>query len=449
MQNPCIAPFSSDLYSLAHRQHRQLRLPKRVRYGGARIVSNHLGSAKGQTTAEASSSTGVILHRYLDPVEGFSGYVAFDGADQPLAAGGFRVEDGLTAQTIADLAHAMTLKQRLLGLRVNGAKCGIDYSPHAAGRLEAMRRFLQFLRPYLLERFSMGPDAGTTWDEIEQLARAEGIPSAKFAIAKTQGLHEDDFRERLRLLDATVDGLTLGQRRAGHALGCATMAALARRSDIVGPPRVGLQGFGTLARSAALTLEDAGVRVTAIADEHGCCYDDRGLDVSAVLSTPHRSPVVSHRSGQRAVPRALLERPVDVLVLAACRDGLMAEDVPRLAPSLRLVVVGANLGLSADAERLLEDRGITVVPDFVAGAGGSASMDALFGPSRCPSAQEFLKALGESVACATHQTLNLAVERGVYAREAALTLCASSLPGASGRPYGAHDAAPPSKERFA
>ncbi|MDQ3383470.1 MAG: Glu/Leu/Phe/Val dehydrogenase, partial [Actinomycetota bacterium] len=174
----------------------------------------------------AQTENRVVL-RYQDEREGFRGWAVFDGTARPLAAGGFRVQPGLSEQVLVDLAAAMSLKQRLLGLAVDGAKAGIDYDPDAPGKPDAMRRFLRFLRPHLLERLSLGSDMGTGWTEIEGLARAEGIPSVKIAVARAQGIDEAEFSARIGLLDTDVGGLTLGQRRAGHAVAAAALAALA------------------------------------------------------------------------------------------------------------------------------------------------------------------------------------------------------------------------------
>ncbi|HWB73156.1 MAG TPA: Glu/Leu/Phe/Val dehydrogenase dimerization domain-containing protein [Egibacteraceae bacterium] len=375
---------------------------------------------------------------YRDPVEGFAGYLTFDGRDHRLAAGGFRVQRGLTAGRVSDLARAMTLKQRVLGLAVDGATCGIDYGPRAPGKQKAMRRFLRFLRPYLLERLSMGPDMGTTWSEIEAAARAEDIPSVKIAVAAAQGLSPQDFQRRIRLLDVAVDGLTLAQRRAGHGLAHAAVGAIEWAGHRSRPARVGLQGFGTLGRAAALSVAQAGLRLTAVADEHGCLLCPAGLDVASLLSTAPGAPVARHGPAQsRTAPReALFEAPVDLLVLAACEEAMSPEQVGQLPSSAQTVVVGANLGLALAVEELLEQRGTVVVPDFVGGCGGPASMDALFGPSACPSPNEFLDRLSQRMRGLVKQVLDLAARHGICSRAAALVLCDERRPYPQGRPYG-------------
>src|SRR5207244_3309386 len=156
--------------------------------------------------------------------------------------------------------------------------------------------------------------------EIEQLAREEGIPSVKHAIARAQGLPEEQVLRRLKTLDLPAGALTVGQRRAGHALAHATFAAM-RSAGVASPPATcALQGFGTLARGAALTLQEAGVVVTAVADEYGCISDLGGLDLGELLRSPHGTPVPELAQRGVAVDdsASILAWPAEVLVLAAC-----------------------------------------------------------------------------------------------------------------------------------
>lgn len=373
--------------------------------------------------------------RYQDPSEGFRGWAAFHGRDHRLAAGGMRVQPGLREKTVVALAAAMALKERLLGLAVDGAKAGIDYDPRRPGKPEALARFLGFLRGCLTERLSLGPDMGCTWPELESAARAAGLVSAKAAVARAQGLDQEDFLCRLTLLDAGAGALTLAQRRAGHALAHAAVGA-GRWAVPSGPLRAGVQGFGTLGRGAALALAEAGVAVTAVADEHGCVTNGKGLDVAALVTLAYGEPVTARApaAGATAPRSALLETPVDVVVLAACEDAVSAGQAEVLPA--RAVVVGANLGLSPGVEDLLHRRGVVVVPDFVGGCGGSASMDALFGPPACPSPEEVLDRLAARMRALVAQVLGLAAQLGVTPRQAALAVCESNRPTLSGRPYG-------------
>jgi glutamate dehydrogenase (NAD(P)+) len=371
---------------------------------------------------------------YTDPVDGFQGWLAYDGRSAPLAAGGCRAQPGLTGAELTVLAERMTLKQRVLGLNVNGAKCGIDYDPRSAGRPAALGRFLAFLRDELHSRFSMGPDMGTEWQELQRLAIDAGIPSTKYAIRHAQGLTKEEFFARMIRLDEPVGPLTLSGRRAGHALAHAVIGA-ARATGVTGSVSCALQGFGTLGRAAACTLLDEGVRVQAVADEHGSVVDPAGLDVAGMLATPHGTPVPHLRThGARMPSGAVFDVSADVLVLAACADAMGAKETA--APPFAAVVVGANCGLSESAEAALHTRGVFTVPDFIGGIGGSASMEALFGPRRPPTTAEVLDNLATLMRELVGDIAATSRRTGTLPRTAALRLADAATVDPDAPPYG-------------
>ncbi len=388
-------------------------------------------------TRTSKTSQNPTLLEYEDPA-GFRGFLAYSGANRPLAAGGFRVQQGLTGERITELAEAMRLKENMLRLNVDGAKCGIDYDPDAPDKHEAMRRFLRWLKPQLEARLSVGPDMGTTFGEIETLARAEGISSAKSAIARAQGLEESQVLRRLKTLDSYVGPLTVGARRAGHALAHAALAAASHRGlpSTEHPLRCAIQGFGTLGRGAAATMHEAGIELTAIADEHGCIRRSAGVDLRRLLATPHRTPMIGTRMPNTiTAPReSVLEERADLLILAACEDALAPEDVERVqAP---VVVVGANNGLRGEVEDALGARGILVIPDFIGGAGGSAAMDALFAPVVCPDPMTVLARVALLARTLVERTLVEADTEGLSPREAALGIADRAAVPEGARPYG-------------
>jgi len=100
------------------------------------------------------------------------------------------------------------------------------------------------------------------------------------------------------------------------------------------------------------------------------------------------------------------------------------------------VVVGANDGLAPDVEALLHRRGIPVVPDFVGGAGGSASMDALFAPDACPDPAAVLDDVAAMVGGLAGEVLEASSARGIPPREAALALAETARPPLDAKPYG-------------
>jgi glutamate dehydrogenase (NAD(P)+) len=373
---------------------------------------------------------------YVDPEEGFRGYLVYEGDGCRIAAGGCRVQPGLSLATLQALAARMAAKQRLLGLAVDGAKCGIDYHPGAPGKAAALGRFLAFLRQELGTRLSMGCDMGTGWHELEILAAAQGIPSVKYCIRAAQELTDEQFFQRLHLLDERVGGLTVGERRAGHALAHAALAAAAHQGRNATGLRCAVQGFGNLGRAAAGSLAEAGAVVTAVSDEFGCVADPAGLDVPAMLATPASRQVRGMHVGRAGLPRErLFDLPADVLVLAAGADAV-GLDAATVLP-IPVVAVGANHGLSELAEHRLAARGVLVVPDFVAGAGGPASMNALFGPAAVPTPAQVLDLVAGTMRELVGDVLAGARDRGLAPRQVAAAIAAAAAVNPQDRPYGA------------
>lgn len=373
---------------------------------------------------------------YQHEAYGVSGWLVYDDTRCRLAAGGFRVHSDLTVETLQALASRMTLKQRLLGINVDGAKCGLAYDPRAAGKPIVVRHFFGAMRGELMSRMSMGCDMGTRWDELQNLASAEGIPSTKYAVKNAQQYTEAEFQERLTTLHQMTGPLsfTLAQRRAGHALAEIAIAA-AQHCGMGRRPSVGLQGFGNLGRAAACSLLEAGVPVMAIADEFGSISDPRGLPIGDILATPHETPVPSMPGNcQTSSPDALFEMPYQMLILAAHENAMSEEQAA--VTTAEIVVVGANCGLSSNAEKLLHERSVVVVPDFVGGIGGSASMEALFGPAWCLTPREVLDTLGGMARALVCDLIENRSDSAVSIRDRAMALVGGRGVDPDAPPYG-------------
>jgi glutamate dehydrogenase (NAD(P)+) len=371
---------------------------------------------------------------YVDPVHGNRGWLVYDGAEARLSVGGCRVQAGLTVQRLDRLAANMTRKQRVLGLFIDGAKCGLDLAPEAPYKAEVLGRFIAFLGPHLAERFSMGCDMGTTFRELERHAHGQGLPSVKHAIARAQGLTETAYQARIAVLDQPVGAMTVGERRAGHALAHVAIAA-GRRRRLGAPPTYAVQGFGTLGRATAYSLYEAGMTLVAVADLDGCVWNEDGLDVPGMLKLdPRESVLHTAVAAARGGTEELFGRSADTLVLAATEDGVSRAAATGLRAAT--VVVGANCGLSNAAHTVLEERGVFVIPDFVGGAGGSASMEALFGPLDAPGPREVLDTVKRMMGRLVDELVDEAHRRDGTVTAAALARIRNSTVVAGRTPYG-------------
>jgi len=178
----------------------------------------------------------------------------------------------------------------------------------------------------------------------------------------------------------TVPGVVTGKpvslggslgRAMATSRGVAHVAVLAMRTRGIEPTRAtaAVQGFGKVGRGAAQLLAEQGVTVVAVADIDGAVYASGGLDMAALTAHAAATGTVTGFAGAEDIdPAALLELEVDVLVPAAVEGVLTATTAPRV--KARIVVEGANGPTTKDADAILTDRDILVVPDILANAGG-------------------------------------------------------------------------------
>ncbi len=381
-----------------------------------------------------------LVVEYTDPVEGFKGWLVIDSLAHDLCAGGLRVQKGLTRETVERLAATMTLKMRIAGIRADGAKCGIDYDPASPGKTEALYRFLRAIQPHIETRYSIGPDMNTTMPELDAICARLGIASIKNAVARAQQFSPEQFTERIRLLSQPAGPESLGRLRAGAGLAAAAMAALEFKNIPPGGATAVIQGFGCLAASAAYFLSRAGVKIIGLADSDKSLISDNAhpLDVDALLGHCSRGLIPENAADGRYGRREdIFDLACDIFIPAAVEGTVDAQRAQTM--QVEAIACGANLAVTADAEQILHDRGVLVIPDLIAGCGGSVSMEGLFGPETLPTVEEVLDHVDEKIRAIVHQTLQRSLKDRVMPREAALDICAERTLYPGTRPYGTLD----------
>ena len=384
-----------------------------------------------------------LIVEYTDSLEGFKGWAVIDALSHKLCAGGVRVQKGLTLDCVRDLASNMTTKMRIAGIRADGAKCGINYDPHSPGKKEAMYRFIRAIRPYVLERYSLGPDLNTTMCELDDIAERLSIPAVKMAIAKAQGFDLPSFLKRYSILKQPFGHATLGRVRAGFGLAAACQGVLEFLNIPPQEATVAIQGFGGLGSAAAYTLHEAGIKIIAIADEEKSLIstNNQSLDIKAMLPSTTNCGTgfipSSGINGRYGDPSEIYDVKCDVFIPAAIENVITVDNAGDLP--IKAVVTGANLAVTHEAEKILIDRGIIIIPDFVAGCGGSLSMDGLFGPEIEPSAKEVLTHVNKRMRRIVKKVIKRSQQDGVTTREAALRLCSEVTIYPEARPYGPLD----------
>jgi len=275
--------------------------------------------------------------------------------------GGVRYDSEVTLGECAALAMWMTWKCALLRLPYGGAKGGIRCNPKemSLDELRKMtRRFTSELLPIIGPQKDIpAPDMATNEQTMawmmDTYSMEIGHAVPEIVTGKPISLGGSLFRH-----EATGAGVVMVIERACERLGW----NLADQRCVV-------QGFGNVGGIAAAELADKGATVLAVSDVSGGVLDEGGLDVQALLAfAEQHGSLADWTEGDRLTNDELLELPCDVLVLAAREDQVNADNAPRL--QARLIAEGANGPTSLEADAILAERGIPVLPDVLTNAGG-------------------------------------------------------------------------------
>lgn len=287
-----------------------------------------------------------ILQLY-DPQTGLQGILVVDNVTLGPAIGGVRVSPSLTPLEVYRLARAMTLKNASAGLDHGGGKAGIIADPHTAD-LETLFRVLGRMIASI-DEYIPGPDMGSNEQAMvwlrEEMGRAVGLP------AELGGLPLD-------VLGATGFGV----------VACAEVAAREINLPLAGA-RVAIQGLGNVGLAVARLFAEKGASIVAVNDSGGTLSDPSGLDVEQLIFTKKRTGTVLDYPGGKTLPLdAIIGLDCDILVPAANPDVIDASNVEQV--KARLILQGANIPITLDSEAELHQRGVLVIPDFIANAGG-------------------------------------------------------------------------------
>ncbi|MFI6575889.1 Glu/Leu/Phe/Val dehydrogenase [Nocardiopsis sp. NPDC050513] len=289
-----------------------------------------------------------------DTRTGMRGVLVIDNTARGMGKGGTRMSPTLTITEVARLARVMTWKWAAVDVFLGGAKAGIRFDPASADKEAALRAFARALSSEVPEEYVFGLDMGLTehdaavvQDELGDRRTAVGSPR------ELGGVPYDQW------------GVT------GYGVAEAAEEAVRHRGLDLRGARVVVQGFGAVGAAAAGRLHELGARVVAVSTAEGAVHAPDGLDVPALLRSRDEwgDALVHHVDGAELLRTGEeLTLPADVLVPAARQDVVDVGTARELSASV--VVEGANLALTPKAQTILAERGVSVVPDFIANAGG-------------------------------------------------------------------------------
>ncbi|MGW7051514.1 Glu/Leu/Phe/Val dehydrogenase dimerization domain-containing protein [Streptomyces sp. NPDC054887] len=322
----------------------------------------------------------LIAQTWTDHVTGRRGFLVVDRLVRGVASGGLRMRAGCTLDEVAALARGMTMKEALhynpegRYIPLGGAKGGIDCDPRDPEAYGVLVRYLRAMQPHIEHVWTTGEDLGLTQDVVDRAAAEAGLVSSVQAVYP---LLDDEAAARRRLADAfavEVDGIGLDALVGGCGVAESVLAALDRAGVAHAGTRVSVQGLGTMGGASARFLSSAGLRVVAVADVKGTVANPDGLDVEALLAARDAYGAVDRtalRPADVELPGdAWLSAEAEVLVPAAVSYAVDAVNQERI--TARWIVEAANMPVLPEAEELLSERGVTVLPDVVVNSGTNA-----------------------------------------------------------------------------
>ncbi|MFO0720540.1 MAG: Glu/Leu/Phe/Val dehydrogenase [Nitrospira sp.] len=348
-------------------------------------------------------------------VEVFTGYrVQHDTARGP-SKGGIRYHPEVNLGEVAALSMWMTWKCALADLPYGGAKGGVRVDPKQLSRAELQR----LTRRYAAEIFPLiGPDKDVPAPDVgtdqQVMAWIMDTYSQQVGYA-VQGVVTGK--------PLSIGG-SLGREEAtGRGVVYVTLEALQHLKLDVSKATVAIQGFGNVGSHTARIMQQAGARVIAVSDVSGGLYNPKGLDIPDLLRRYHENhePLRDITLGEPITNDALLELDCTVLVPAALSEQITEANAAKLR--CRILAEGANGPTTLEADRILTDKGVFIIPDILANSGGVIvsyfewvqDVQRFFWK-----AKDIQDRLQDIITSAFHRTLHFSLERRTTMRMAAL-----------------------------
>jgi glutamate dehydrogenase (NAD(P)+) len=313
--------------------------------------------------SECKKAVEVSIPTTLDDgtVRAFTGYRVTHNIARGPSKGGIRYHPGVTLDEIKALAMWMTWKCALMGLPFGGAKGGVICDPGSLSRSELERMTRRFTSEIINEigpeKDIPAPDVGTDASTMAWMFDTYSMNKGHSVLGVVTGK------------PLTIGG-SLGRDAAPARGALFTLeAALGKQARTMDGLRIAVQGFGKVGSQFASIAAERGATIVGVSDSSGGVHDPGGIDVAAALAHKRDGGALADfRGGERITNDELLALQCDVL--APCALEQVVNEGNADAVKAGIVVEGANGPLTPGADDILEERGVLILPDVLANAGG-------------------------------------------------------------------------------
>jgi glutamate dehydrogenase (NAD(P)+) len=294
-------------------------------------------------------------------IEVFTGYRVQYNITLGPAKGGIRYHPDVTLDEVKTLAAWMTWKCAVAGVPFGGGKGGVVCDPTKMSQ----RELEALTRRYIAEIVdAIGPEKDVPAPDVNTNEQVMAW------VMDTYSMHVGHTTTSVVTGKPIEMGGSLGRREAtGRGVMITTREAAKHLEIDIKGATIAIQGFGNVGSVSADLLGDIGAKIVAVTDWKGGVYNDKGLDIDALIGWATKNKTVA------GFPKAepldgpkLFELDVDVLIPAALENQITMENAPKI--KAKIVAEGANGPTTPDADNHLHDRGVFVIPDILANAGG-------------------------------------------------------------------------------
>ncbi len=327
----------------------------------AQKLSLDPGLYKVLRSPEKQIIVSVPILRDNGEVEVYTGYRVLYNTSRGPAKGGIRFDTNVTLDEVTALAAWMTWKCAVVNIPFGGAKGGVICDPFQLSNVE-LERITRRYTSAIIE--VLGPDSDVPAPDVNTNERVMAW------IMDTYSMHKRHTVTSVVTGKPVEMGGSLGRREAtGRGCMLVTREALKRLRMPIEGTRVAIQGFGNVGSVAAQLMEQLGLKVVAVSDNSGGIHNPDGLRIKEVIQHVRQKRFLAdYKEADHIGNDQLLTVDCDVLVPAALENVITSKNARDI--KARIICEGANGPTTANADKILEDNGVFVIPDILANAGG-------------------------------------------------------------------------------
>ena len=301
-----------------------------------------------------------------DPKIGMKGFLVIDNTALGPGKGGIRMTADVSDEEVWRLARTMTWKNAIAGIPFGGAKAGISWPGGSEGlKKKYIQGFARAIKIFTPRKYIAGPDVNTGEKEMRWFVEATG--NWKSATGKPDNLCIKIFGK-----PGEKCGIPHEFGSTGFGIAQATAVAAKFMGIDIKKATVAIHGFGNVGSFTYRYLRNMGAKVVALADLSGATYSSKGINHHSIEALIQKKGLIRQcRKCTFVSPKNFWNLPVDILIPASVTDVINDDNKDDI--KARIIVEGANIPMTEKIEKELFNKGILIVPDLIANAGGVIS----------------------------------------------------------------------------